>query len=61
MNKNIMKAVGFGREVKLVEAGRCPVCMQQIILTEFKNQISKKEYKISGICQKCQDEMFRAF
>ena len=26
--------------------------------TEFKDDISRKEYTISGMCQKCQDEFF---
>ena len=26
--------------------------------SEFKNDISRKEYSISGMCQKCQDEIF---
>ena len=26
--------------------------------TEFKDPLSKKEYRISGFCQKCQDETF---
>jgi hypothetical protein len=25
---------------------------------EFKNDISRKEYTISGLCQKCQDEIW---
>jgi len=25
---------------------------------DFRNEISKKEFKISGICQDCQDEVF---
>lgn len=25
---------------------------------EFKDELSKKEYKISAMCQKCQDEFF---
>lgn len=24
----------------------------------FKDELSKKEYKISGLCQNCQDEVF---
>lgn len=27
--------------------------------TEFTNDISRKEYTISGLCQKCQDEIFQ--
>lgn len=26
--------------------------------TEFRDAISKKEYTISGLCQKCQDSIF---
>ena len=25
---------------------------------DFKNEISKKEFQISGFCQKCQDDVF---
>lgn len=25
---------------------------------EFRNEISRKEYTISGLCQKCQDKIF---
>jgi len=28
--------------------------------TKFKNEISKREYRISGFCQQCQDNMFGA-
>tara|TARA_R110002167_G_scaffold296389_1_gene500829 strand:- start:27 stop:257 length:231 start_codon:yes stop_codon:yes gene_type:complete len=36
--------------------GRCAFCAH--VLTEFKDDISKKEYSISGMCQDCQDETF---
>lgn len=26
--------------------------------TEFKDELSRREYSISGLCQKCQDEVF---
>ena len=26
--------------------------------TKFKDEISRKEYTISGLCQKCQDKVF---
>lgn len=58
MNKDIMKQAGFGEEVKNVEAGLCPFCKGKIDINEFRNDVSKKEYRISGLCQKCQDEMF---
>ena len=59
MNKDIMKKMGFEEEVKKVEEKRCPFCDKLIdIETEFRNDLSIKEYVISGLCQNCQDEMF---
>ena len=26
--------------------------------TEFRDELSKKEYSISGLCQSCQDDVF---
>ena len=26
--------------------------------TEFRDELSRREYRISGFCQKCQDEVF---
>jgi hypothetical protein len=26
--------------------------------TEFRNELSRREYRISGLCQKCQDSVF---
>ena len=36
--------------------GKCVVCGGDAI--EFKDDISAKEYTISGLCQECQDEAF---
>ncbi len=58
MNKDIMKQVGFKKEVKAFEGGTCPFCGKKIKEDEFRDGLSKKEYKISGLCQNCQDEMF---
>lgn len=35
---------------------RCPICKQDI--KEFRDQLSAKEYSISGMCQACQDGIF---
>jgi hypothetical protein len=56
MNKKIMQRIGFGQQVKDVENKVCPVCKQKI--GEFRDSLSRKEYEISGLCQKCQDEVF---
>jgi len=58
MNKNILKTMGFGKEVDLVNQSKCPFCQKQIDPSKFENELSFKEYQISGLCQNCQDEMF---
>lgn len=56
MNKDIMKAAGFEKEVEKVEGGLCPFCGEKIDIKEFRDKLSLKEFGISGLCQKCQDE-----
>lgn len=58
MNKDIMRQVGFGKEVELVEQSKCPFCKKEINIRDFRDLLSAKEYKISGLCQKCQDDTF---
>ncbi len=59
MNKKIMKQMGFGQQVDLVEKGMCPFCRKKIDMeNEFRNFISRKEFLISGQCQECQDKIF---
>lgn len=38
--------------------GKCPFCEQVVDVNSFRNEISKKEFRISGLCQTCQDKMF---
>ena len=33
-------------------------CGKKIVINEFRDEISLKEYRISGMCQKCQDNFF---
>ncbi len=58
MNKDIMEKVGFKKEVELVESGICPFCNKHVDWSDFEDDLSVKEFKISGLCQACQDEIF---
>jgi hypothetical protein len=58
MNKQIMNACGFGNQMKLVDQHRCPTCGNFIRTQEFKDELSVREFQISGMCQKCQDSVF---
>jgi hypothetical protein len=54
-----LRKSGFGKEMDAVHLGKCPFCGAWIdIDKDFKDAISKEEFKISGLCQKCQDSMF---
>ena len=39
-----------------IEAGICAACKQEA--NKFTDELSVTEYAISGLCQKCQDEVF---
>jgi len=43
---------------RCVERNLCPSCCYDIIESDFRDEISKKEYSISGFCQMCQDAVF---
>lgn len=53
-----MKQAGLGDQVKKAKAGRCPMCGTPIDITTFKDELSLREYSISGVCQACQDDIF---
>lgn len=47
----------FGKQREFAEANEtCMTCGERI--TEFRDQLSEKEYEISFMCQKCQDSVF---
>ena len=42
-----------------ISANVCSMCSAPAV--EFKDELSKREYTISGACQKCQDVLFMDF
>ena len=59
MNEKIMRSAGFGKEVDRVKENKCPFCPNVISgRHDFKNDLSWREYQISGFCQQCQDGTF---
>ena len=55
MESALKKIFGFDRR-ESIEKDICTMCKGSA--TEFRNSISRKEYSISGMCQKCQDSIF---
>ena len=58
MNRDLIEKSGFSEEMKMVENRQCPLCGEKININDFKNDLSIKEFTISGMCQKCQDKIF---
>lgn len=58
MNEKLMRKAGFGKQVDLVKQGRCPICSEVVDLKRFRDEASRREFKLSGMCQRCQDEFF---
>jgi hypothetical protein len=58
MNKEIMREAGFNKEVERAELGLCPFCGMPVKIEDFRDEISRREYKISNLCQICQDDFF---
>ena len=46
---------GKSREIQLA-SGLCMTCDEDA--TDFRDELSQKEYTISGMCQACQDKIF---
>ncbi len=41
-----------------IQSGCCPMCGNKIHMEDFKDDISRREYEISRLCQCCQDKVW---
>lgn len=49
----------FPEETQRIKEGKCPFCGKNInVENEFHDDLSRREFKISGMCQSCQDDFF---
>jgi len=57
---NLLKPVFqlFPEAARLVSESKCPLCEKVITEEEFTDELSKREYSFSGLCQTCQDKLF---
>jgi len=53
VGKDVLKT--FMRRKSL---GLCPFCGEVVDVEGFRDRRSLREFQISGLCQKCQDEFF---
>ena len=54
--ENLLTALTGRNRREAVHEGFCTICGGPA--TEFKDELSEKEFTISGMCQKCQDGFF---
>lgn len=54
LSKPVFKILPAAAEA--IKKDICPVCGRPI--GQFRDELSKREYRISGLCQACQDEVF---
>lgn len=50
---DLMETAGIARA-----SGMCPLCGKAINPADFRDTLSVKEFRISGMCQECQDSIF---
>jgi len=41
-----------------IDHSKCPLCKASIDKTKFRDELSLKEYYISGMCQACMDSIW---
>lgn len=55
IDKALTDIFGIDRKSS-IQSDKCSWCKKDA--TEFRNEISRQEYRISGFCQECQDKTF---
>ena len=55
----LLIGAGFEEEVRRAMMGMCIFCQTPVTVEDFRDDISRREFEISGMCQKCQDETFK--
>jgi len=58
MNRELIGKL-FPDYLKLVDLGKCPFCKETIDFNDFKDDLSRREFEISGLCVRCQEMTFK--
>ena len=48
----------FPKNAELIQENKCPTCGREIKEADFKSELEKREYSISGMCHWCQVSVF---
>lgn len=57
LDKFITSVLGIDRKAS-IKSKTCATCHTSVEQDSFKNELSLKEFHISGMCQPCQDSVF---
>ena len=57
MEAHITALTGINRR-EAITAKTCTCCKSDVTLDSFKDELSLREFHISGLCQTCQDSVF---
>jgi len=49
----------YPKMLERINKGLCTECEQPMKEEDYKDELSKREYSISGMCQKCPDSFFK--
>jgi len=41
-----------------IEKGVCVECKKRVFINRLRDELNRKEYAISALCQECQDKVF---
>ena len=59
VKRDLLIQAGMGEEVRRVMLGMCPFCQKPVSVEDFRDDISRREFEIAGMCQQCQDDVFK--
>ena len=45
--------------ISALENSKCPMCLGPIEINQLKDELTKSEFLISGLCQTCQNDIFK--
>ncbi len=59
VKRQLLIDAGMGEEVRRAMLGICIFCKTPTSVEDFRDDISRREFEIAGMCQKCQDDVFK--
>jgi hypothetical protein len=55
---DLLEKLSLNQTVENIKLSKCATCGKNMKGQSFRNRASLKEFRISGMCQECQDDFF---